>query len=75
MPSTTRGSASLGSAVVVGEVDQARALFLGDRPLLDAFSREPEVDRWPTAEVRTLLAKFGLGGEHVHRRRGLALPR
>ena len=62
-----RGSASLGSSVVVGEVDQARALFTGDRSLLDAFSREPEVDRWPTAEVRTLLAKFGLGGEHVHR--------
>jgi ATPase subunit of ABC transporter with duplicated ATPase domains len=25
------------------------------------------MDRWPTAEVRTLLAKFGLGAEHVHR--------
>jgi ATPase subunit of ABC transporter with duplicated ATPase domains len=73
------GSAELGSGVVVGEVDQARDLFVGrrsaaeldpeagDRSLLDAFSREPEVDRWPTAEVRTLLAKFGLGSEHVHR--------
>ena len=35
--------------------------------LLDVLSREPELDRWPTAEVRTLLAKFGLGSEHVHR--------
>ncbi|NMO92057.1 ABC-F family ATP-binding cassette domain-containing protein [Actinomycetospora sp. TBRC 11914] len=79
------GSASLGSGVVVGEVDQARAVLgrrsiegstpIGEldpsRPsgssLLDAFSREPEVDRWPTSEVRTLLAKFGLGAEHVHR--------
>ncbi|HEY2225226.1 ABC-F family ATP-binding cassette domain-containing protein [Actinomycetospora sp.] len=61
------GSASLGSGVVVGEVDQARALFSSGASLLDAFSREPEVDRWPTAEVRTLLAKFGLGAEHVHR--------
>ncbi len=61
------GSASLGSSVVVGEVDQARALFTGGRPLVDAFSREPEVDRWPIAEVRTLLAKFGLGSEHVNR--------
>ncbi|WP_018330544.1 ABC-F family ATP-binding cassette domain-containing protein [Actinomycetospora chiangmaiensis] len=61
------GSAELGSGVVVGEVDQARGLFAGERTLLDAFSREPEVDRWPTAEVRTLLAKFGLGAEHVHR--------
>ena len=63
------GAASLGSGVVVGEVDQARQVL--DRPgsgsLLDAFSREPVVDRWPTAEVRTLLAKFGLGAEHVHR--------
>lgn len=61
------GAAELGSGVVVGEVDQARGLFAGERTLLDAFSREPEVDRWPTAEVRTLLAKFGLGAEHVHR--------
>jgi ATPase subunit of ABC transporter with duplicated ATPase domains len=61
------GSASLGSGVVVGEVDQARAVLSGGSSLLDAFSREPEVDRWPTSEVRTLLAKFGLGAEHVHR--------
>jgi ATPase subunit of ABC transporter with duplicated ATPase domains len=26
-----------------------------------------ELDRWPEAEVRTLLAKFGLGAEHVRR--------
>jgi ATPase subunit of ABC transporter with duplicated ATPase domains len=61
------GSASLGSGVVVGEVDQAREVLSSGTSLLDAFSREPEVDRWPTAEVRTLLAKFGLGAEHVHR--------
>ncbi|MEJ2869744.1 ABC-F family ATP-binding cassette domain-containing protein [Actinomycetospora sp. OC33-EN08] len=60
------GSAQLGSSVVVGEVDQARSSFASGT-LLDAFSREPEVDRWPTSEVRTLLAKFGLGAEHVHR--------
>ncbi len=53
------GVVSLGPGVVVGEVDQARALFEGDQPLVDAFSRE--VPDWPTAEVRTLLAKFGLG--------------
>ena len=61
------GRASLGSGVVVGEVDQARGLLTGRTALLDVFSREPELDRWPTAEVRTLLAKFGLGAEHVHR--------
>jgi len=59
------GLVSLGSGVVVGEVDQARAAFEGDEPLADAFSRE--VPDWPTSEVRTLLAKFGLGVHHVHR--------
>jgi ATPase subunit of ABC transporter with duplicated ATPase domains len=61
------GTASPGSGVVVGEVDQAREVLSSGASLLDAFSREPEVDRWATAEVRTLLAKFGLGAEHVHR--------
>ena len=59
------GLVSLGSGVVVGEVDQARAAFEGDDVLLDAFARE--VPDWPTAEVRTLLAKFGLRSDHVHR--------
>jgi ATPase subunit of ABC transporter with duplicated ATPase domains len=59
------GLVSLGSGVVVGEVDQARAAFEGDDALVDAFSRE--VPDWPTAEVRTLLAKFGLGSHHVNR--------
>jgi ATPase subunit of ABC transporter with duplicated ATPase domains len=61
------GRATLGSGVVVGEIDQARGLLTGATPLLEVFSREPELDRWPTADVRTLLAKVGLGAEHVHR--------
>ncbi|WP_181774383.1 ABC-F family ATP-binding cassette domain-containing protein [Amycolatopsis pittospori] len=59
------GGASLGSGVVVGEVDQARKLFLGDLPLADAFARE--VPELPDADVRTLLAKFGLKAAHVLR--------
>ncbi len=59
------GLVGLGSGVVVGEVDQARAAFEGDEPLAEAFSRA--VPEWPTAEVRTLLAKFGLGAHHVGR--------
>jgi ATPase subunit of ABC transporter with duplicated ATPase domains len=59
------GTSSLGPSVRIGEVDQARGLFLGDEPLLDAFSAE--VPDWPTAEVRTLLAKFGLVADHVLR--------
>ncbi|RMB81692.1 ABC-F family ATP-binding cassette domain-containing protein [Streptomyces shenzhenensis] len=61
----TAGHAALGSGVLVGEVDQARALFHGPEPLLDAF-RAAVPDTEP-ADVRTLLAKFGLKAEHVLR--------
>jgi ATPase subunit of ABC transporter with duplicated ATPase domains len=59
------GTAALGPAVRIGEIDQARGLFFGAQQLLDAFGAE--VPDWPTAEVRTLLAKFGLTAEHVLR--------
>lgn len=59
------GAASLGAGVQVGEVDQARAVFEGDEPVGEAFARE--VPDWPTADVRTLLAKFGLAGHQVGR--------
>ena len=59
------GAVDLGSGVLVGEVDQARALFEGDEPLGDAFARQ--VPDWQTAEVRTLLAKFGLVAHHITR--------
>ncbi|MDC7122472.1 ATP-binding cassette domain-containing protein [Cellulomonas fimi] len=59
------GSAALGPGVLVGEVDQARAAFEGDAPVGDAFARE--VPDWTTADVRTLLAKFGLAGHQVGR--------
>ncbi|MEV5763875.1 ABC-F family ATP-binding cassette domain-containing protein [Micromonospora sp. NPDC052213] len=59
------GHAALGPGVVVGEVDQARGLFLGDAPLLDAF-RAAVPDLSP-ADARTLLAKFGLRAAHVLR--------
>ncbi|GHE25543.1 ABC transporter ATP-binding protein [Streptomyces vinaceus] len=59
------GAAALGSGVLVGEVDQARGLFLGDEPLLEAFcAAVPDTE---PAEVRTLLAKFGLKAAHVLR--------
>ncbi|TWH74050.1 ATPase subunit of ABC transporter with duplicated ATPase domains [Modestobacter roseus] len=59
------GAAALGPGVRLGEVDQARGLFLGDEPLALAFGRQ--VPDWPDAEVRTLLAKFGLRADHVLR--------
>ncbi|HEY4626276.1 MAG TPA: ABC-F family ATP-binding cassette domain-containing protein [Blastococcus sp.] len=59
------GTASLGPSVRIGEIDQARGRFFGPEQLLDAFSAE--VPDRPTAEVRTLLAKFGLTADHVLR--------
>ncbi|HEX2130163.1 MAG TPA: ABC-F family ATP-binding cassette domain-containing protein [Actinophytocola sp.] len=59
------GHASLGPGVRVGEVDQARALFSGDRTLLAAF--EAELPEQAPSELRTLLAKFGLTAAHVLR--------
>jgi ATPase subunit of ABC transporter with duplicated ATPase domains len=59
------GTAALGSGIAVGEIDQARGLFLDERTLARAFG--DAVPDWPDAEVRTLLAKFGLGAHHVGR--------
>jgi ATPase subunit of ABC transporter with duplicated ATPase domains len=59
------GTASLGPSVQIGEIDQARGRFFGPEQLMDAFGAE--VPDWPTAEVRTLLAKFGLTADHVLR--------
>lgn len=59
------GSAALGPGVAVGEVDQARGLFLGDAPLIDAF--QAAVPQLSPADARTLLAKFGLRAAHVPR--------
>jgi ATPase subunit of ABC transporter with duplicated ATPase domains len=59
------GTSRLGPGVVVGEIDQARARFLGERPVLDAFVAE--VPEMLPADVRTLLAKFGLVADHVVR--------
>jgi ATPase subunit of ABC transporter with duplicated ATPase domains len=59
------GHASLGSGVLLGEVDQARQLFHGPEALLDAFqAATPDTE---PAEIRTLLAKFGLKSHHVLR--------
>ena len=59
------GHVALGPGVVVGEVDQARDLFLGSEPLISAFGAAAP-DMTP-ADIRTLLAKFGLRAAHVLR--------
>jgi ATPase subunit of ABC transporter with duplicated ATPase domains len=60
----TSGDRWFGPGVVVGELDQGRGAFLGDVDLLRAFSDAAGV---LPQEARSLLAKFGLGAEHVAR--------
>ncbi|WP_139978048.1 ABC-F family ATP-binding cassette domain-containing protein [Nocardioides litoris] len=57
------GRASLGASVAVGVIDQARTGLADDLPLGEAF--EAVVPDWTQAEVRTLLAKFGLKADQV----------
>lgn len=61
----TSGTATLGTSVAIGEIDQARALLDPQHPLLEAF--EKHVPDLPLSEIRTLLAKFGLNDNHVDR--------
>ncbi|MHA7268492.1 ABC-F family ATP-binding cassette domain-containing protein [Arthrobacter sp. HLT1-20] len=57
------GTASLGANVALGEIDQARSQFPENTPLGAAFELlVPELNQ---AEVRTLLAKFGLKADQV----------
>ena len=66
------GHAALGPGVIVGEIDQARAHFLGEASLLDVFGAA--VPAMTPADVRTTLAKFGLGADHVLRPAGTLSP-
>ncbi|MGV0810576.1 ribosomal protection-like ABC-F family protein [Mycolicibacterium boenickei] len=59
------GRASMGANVAIGEIDQVRSDFTGPDRLVDRFERH--VPEWSTADVRTLLAKFGLKADHVER--------
>ena len=59
------GSAAMGASVAVGEIDQARGLLAGELTRGEAVEAVL-VDLNP-AEVRTLLAKFGLKADHTSR--------
>ena len=63
------GSVHLGRSVQVGEIEQARSHLFGDatlvRAFMDAAAGTSSADT--IADTRTLLAKFGLGAEHVNR--------
>jgi ATPase subunit of ABC transporter with duplicated ATPase domains len=58
------GQRSVGPSVVVGEVEQARDRLSGAVTVLRSFQDETGLD---AADVRTLLAKFGLVADHVTR--------
>lgn len=66
------GTASLGTNVRIGEIDQARSQLTGGEPLATAV--EALVPELAPAEVRTLLAKFGLKADHVSRPVGELSP-
>jgi ATPase subunit of ABC transporter with duplicated ATPase domains len=57
------GSRLIGQGVVLGEVAQSRD-ELAHGPLLPAFTKAADLGQ---EEARTLLAKFGLGADHVVR--------
>jgi ATPase subunit of ABC transporter with duplicated ATPase domains len=55
----------MGASVAVGEIDQARGLLPGHLPLAAAV--EHVLVDMAQADVRTLLAKFGLKADHTAR--------
>jgi len=65
------GRQSLGPGVRLGEVDQARSAFTGTATVVEVVE---QVTQWPAAEVRTLLAKYGLRADHVGRPAGSLSP-
>ncbi|WP_091605140.1 ribosomal protection-like ABC-F family protein [Arthrobacter koreensis] len=67
-----QGSASLGSGVALGEIDQLRTQLAADQPLAAAF--EACVPEMNAGEVRTLLAKFGLKADQTGTRVGELSP-
>jgi ATPase subunit of ABC transporter with duplicated ATPase domains len=58
------GRRVVGSATVIGALDQRRLAYDGDEPLLASFTRRTSL---LPAAARTTLVKFNLGAEHVER--------
>ena len=63
------GELDVGRNVRVGEIEQARAHLLGGESLLVEFMEACDAHgvELSVADTRTLLAKFGLGADHVPR--------
>jgi ATPase subunit of ABC transporter with duplicated ATPase domains len=58
------GTRALGRRTVIGTLEQGRGAYDGDEQLLERFRRRAGMR---AEEARTLLAKFGLGADHVGR--------
>jgi ATPase subunit of ABC transporter with duplicated ATPase domains len=58
------GRRGIGPRTTVGALGQDRAAYSGDETLLAAFAERSGLR---SDDARTLLAKFGLGADHVHR--------
>jgi ATPase subunit of ABC transporter with duplicated ATPase domains len=67
----TSGESFLGPGVVVGELSQRRDRFASDASLFEVVSTATGQQ---ANEVRSLLAKFGLGSEHVNKPSKLLSP-
>jgi ATPase subunit of ABC transporter with duplicated ATPase domains len=65
------GTRVVGRATVIGALEQERASYDGETALLERFRAESAL---PAGEARTLLAKFGLGADHVGRACGSLSP-
>jgi ATPase subunit of ABC transporter with duplicated ATPase domains len=58
------GTRRVGRATRIGALGQERSAYAGDLPLLERFATRTRLD---PESARTLLAKFGIGAEHVGR--------
>jgi ATPase subunit of ABC transporter with duplicated ATPase domains len=58
------GTRSVGRATVIGAIGQQRSSYDGDTGLVDEFAARVGL---VAGEARTLLAKFGLGADHIGR--------
>ena len=62
--SLAAGQRSFGRSTTVGSIGQRREMFSGPDALLSVFAGRSGLTR---EDARTLLAKFGIGAEHVER--------
>ena len=58
------GTRTVGRRTNIGAIGQERDVYVGDAPLLRAFRSRSDRS---AVDARTLLAKFGLGADHVER--------